>query len=69
MPCADGFAPDMAQLFALLTESTVTVFGNWLRDVDQGRMCEGYKETYTPKIVMHCTSKGQDSKCDKFPTG
>jgi len=38
---------------------------------------KGYKGIYTSpaphhptaKIAMHCTSKAEDSKCDKFPTG
>jgi len=25
-----------------------------------------YKGIYTPKNVVHCTSKGQDSKCDNW---
>jgi len=30
----------------------------------------GYKGICTPsKIAMYCTSEGQDSKCDKLPTG
>jgi len=49
-------------------------------DIGQnGKMCytisaiwgvpKGYQWVCTPKIAVHCTSKGQGSKCDKFPTG
>jgi len=32
------------------------------RDVDWGL----YRYLNTPKIVVHCATKGQDNKCDKF---
>jgi len=36
---------------------------------DAGAYLRGYKWIYTPNIAMHCTSKGQDSRCDQFPAG
>ena len=36
---------------------------------EHGVTKEGIKGFIPPKITMQCASKGEDSKCDKFPAG
>jgi len=48
------------------TENNRAKFLGWSAT---GAYARGYKAIYIHKMVMNCTSKGQDCKCDKFPSG